>query len=223
MAWTVGNVVAQVKQHFPDITTANAELLFNDIYREVMMDVDFVVEAVSTINLTSGTRLYPLPAGSMQVHKVIYKDGAISFKALAPGTLADLDKKSPLWRTETATTSKPVSQWYIDGTSLGIYPAPDATTVAGIPVVQVYYQPSPTASLVSSDPLPDNIPSLEAFIFGVCYRFSAAWNPPRMAFYQVQYLRARAALDKYFSNRSSANIGMEVNPYTGELNGIQRS
>lgn len=222
MAWTVNDVINQARQHFPDLTAANALVLFNDIYKEVMMDVDFEIEAVHNEPLVANQRTYPLPATVMQVHKVIYFESATVSKALAPGTLADLDKKSPLWRTEVATTEKPVAQWYTDGEKLGLYPAPATSASPTYPRVSIYYQPSPATDLVGTDPIPDNIPSIEAFLYGVCYRFAAAWNPTRTQFYQVQYLRARAALDKYLNNRSSANIGLEINPYTGEPSAIQR-
>ncbi len=216
-------MVAQCRQHCPDLTVANAELLFNDIYREVMMDVDFTTEAVDSINLTAGTRLYNLPATSMQVHRVTIQTAASTFLSVSPADIGALDKKQPLWRTVSATPALPISQWYIDSDKLGLYPIPDTTTSGSYPVALVYSQKSPTAALVSADVLPNSIPSIEPFMYGVLARFTSAWQPSRAPFYIQQYLRSRAAMDRYTNSRSVAEISTEINPYTGETSGLQRS
>ena len=183
----VSDIVSDVQNHFPEATSAQIVAILNKIHARLCQQFRLVVGRETLSAFVAGTGEYSLPANVAEIYQATWYDSSSSFMVLQPTTVQTLDTRQQGWRS--MPSGYPL-QYYVDGVlsvggtqgTLGLYPAPSVSTSGGYPslVLDVaYYQ-----TLSSGSTMPPQVPSYDAWFFGVLSDLALQRNDARLKIYR---------------------------------------
>lgn len=171
---TVATVIAHACRLQPDVgnpsvNAANtyALALFQTAHNEILSISQIPSDATHTVNLTSGTNEYAIPAYIKKIWDVemFYTPGSPPVR-LTQRDKDWLDAYRPAWRGQPGTGTP--TECCLDGTSIVLYPTPNLTTTGGYPYVKLWTLDG--AVLATGDTLPGQIMDDLPWVYLMLYR-----------------------------------------------------
>ena len=196
-----------LKAFYPD-AHPDALRLINEAHQSIVRECGLYPQTTVDVPLVAGAGEYVISPDVFRITSADMMDGPTSATHLYETSVSELDQTSPTWRAQGA--SRP-SRYYEDGGNLGFYPAPNlGTSLGGYPIVRL--KALLRSSLATIDaPLPDQIPSIQAWEWQVCFLWALRNEDKQVQKYASL---ARAALEdlKRFTQTKLARGKIRVVP-----------
>lgn len=199
---TGNEILAQVKGYFPDgYDQANyflphLQATHNEILTLVRVKPDEEVD----IDLVDGTYNYELDPTVVRIWAACYLTSAQNQNFfLMAKSMDEWDAVNPYWRTLT-----PAQPTYYDERAGEVLfqPTPPETTdvITGYPLIRLYVQTSDTLSLTSE--IPNTVQNYDAWIAGVCWRYSIVRHREQADFFRKWYTDSMRRLVGYSQGKA---------------------
>ena len=184
---------------FPGMNTATAVNYFDYTNREIVSQVHVLASDYETINsISNGVKVYALASNVVGVYTCRYQNSSATndFSEMVETSLETIeqDDRSQLKRTGTPR------QFAMDGGSLFVHPTPDTNSVNGYPSLILRVDRATT--LGNSNTLPSDVPTHDAWRYGVLKRYAADVGDPKAELYENLFDRAMAKLHRYHHTKS---------------------
>lgn len=167
MAFLVSDVLAEVRENLPAFypdSDPNALKIVNKAQVDLMRMVDLYPYTDLVVPIVSGVGEYAL-SNVLRINAARYVTSASSSIPLRETSVDRLDTDYRGWRSYQATGQPYL--FYRQAGNLGLYMAPNQTTLGGYPNVTLnVLTRHDFASL--SDPLPDHIDKIDAYVLACC-------------------------------------------------------
>ncbi len=188
MAYNVADIVYRVIESFQALNQVQALGLINDIHKELSADLRLYPDVQLDLVLVAGTGEYTLPDDLSRIWAVHYIDSITTLgQPLKAVSVDTLDYEIPTWRT--ATTARPY-MYYERAGKIGLYPSPSTSSSGGVPTARIYYAPVSLVDLDIGDDLPTSVKSIDAWVYGACYKHALQIGDARLRAFEAEYQRA---------------------------------
>lgn len=213
---TADECIARAQLVFPAIPPSSASSpdgldLLNEVYSELLFDIELLSSEVD-ISLTAGTAHYTVTT-PMRVWSARYVRSSATgdFGELVPVSQDKMDSRHMDYLR--LGNSEPNEWWMLpksDGTQeLWLSPPPPTTTSGGYPKVTLRH--TKYVALTNSDSLPVGLPSYEAFVLGLAYKWALYIGDPKVGELAQQFERAKLKLAN-FRHSVNARVRPQIIP-----------
>lgn len=195
---TATQAIAEAQRDFPDRSTTECLADLQAVHDELTFDFR-IAPSSTTINVTSGTAGYALASGTSRIYSVRYTRSATKgdYKTLRPTHKDELDQVYERWRSRDNAEPE---MYYIEGGSIYLVPAPNATTSGSYPRLDL--DVSSTATLSGGTNLP-TLPSSRVYIEGLKARLALRTEDSRYGEYARMYAIERKRLGTILNNQAA--------------------
>ena len=218
MAFLVSDVTAQVRLHmsdFPLDTDPVALSIVNLAYSDIVAKVRLYPTSALTIYPIANQQEYTLPSSIVRIWSARWWTSSTTSIPIMETSIDELDYENPVWRS--VSPSNQPYKYYEDGGQLGFFPAPSTTVASGYPCV-ILQTTLFTPYATISDPLPTYLLNVDAWVWGVCARWSAMQHHDSADYFANLALNARAELIASRNNLLVRQKPMVKASYNGPRN-----
>lgn len=214
---TYSDVITQVKNVFPDITTAKALEYCNQINRELNIGLPSR-KKLETLNLTDGTSAVDLPAGVVRIEKAVYKQSATTVYEVQIVDRGWLNEMDPLWDKRT-TKSRPlymcVDSVDASGDSgsklqVSFYPTPNTTTSGSYPVVELTVDTN--TDVTGANNILSGVVGGELYKAGICYFHARDMEYSAAPMWLAEWERQKGRQLAFETNMAYPATGIDIAP-----------
>lgn len=210
MAFVAADVIAKVREEIPSFyptgtdvdatpeTEGQAVSILNDVHAEIVTQCGLYMHTTLDVPFVAGVREYAFDGDVYGVVAGSYVQGPGSSLPMRQTSVDRLDYEVPGWR-DFGTRGSPF-QYYLQGAAIGFWTTPNVTTVGGYPFARLtVLERSALTSLAS--PLPAQVPTLDAWVFGVCLRWCVRNDRAALELYAPLASRALGKLRDHVQAR----------------------
>lgn len=175
---TLATVVNEVRQTFPEMSSARAIAYAATIHKRVCNAIG-IRESTEDIAMVADQREYSLPAGVVNIFAVVYYEDADTPTTLDVSSFEREDIADPYWRSDT--TSGTPDRYLVrsakagsgtgDSLKVSFLPTPETSASGGYPKVTMWVT-SHTAFSATSDNLPDSLLDERVYVNGVRWLYA---------------------------------------------------
>lgn len=212
MAVLVSDVTAQVRMHesdFPLDSDSKALLLVNLAHADIVRAVRLYPITTFNINVVNGTQEYTLDSSIYRIWSALWVQDANTKLRIYETSIDWLDYNQPNWRMQSPSNQP--YQYYEQGGMIGFVSTPNVTTSTYPYVLLECMTAQPFASISSA--LPPQVPTVDAWVWGVCARWSAMQRRDDAAYFSQLATSARNELISFVNGRLPRQKPMMIASY----------
>lgn len=194
MTNTKSDIINSCYSVFPGLNSTTADNYFDYAHREIVSQVHVLASDYETVNsIVAGTKVYALTNNVLGVYTCRYQMSSDTndFTEMVETSLETIEQDD---RSQLKRVGTPV-QFALDGGSLFVHPTPDTNSVNGYPSFIMRVDRGST--LASNGVLPGDVPTHDAWKYGILKRYAADVGDPKTELYDKLFERALAKLHRY--------------------------
>lgn len=199
---TVQKIISLARRHFATFDDQEALTYLQAVHNKILRLVRVKPDESYDVLLTADVGSYSLDPLISRIWSASYLASADDTRPLYPRSVDELDWQTKgIWRSQPSST--PV--WYDERAGqLVLYPTPDTSSSDGYPKVSLVVQKTDVLSLTSV--LPTAVDEFDAWIYGLCRKYSAEKARDQLAAFDGLYRQALNELIAFSEGKSAREM-----------------